>query len=597
MTPNSLRLKDKKIILICHFSATAFMQHLEEFLISQKVGKLLSIVHSLHPKEDKVGSYFYICQEGEIKKRHQAKILRVPELFHYLKDAILNVWWILQTREKWDLCIAANNLNAFSAIWLKRFGLIKKVVFYTVDFVPNRFENKLLNNFYHWIEKFAVTAADETWILSPRVREGRRKYLGLDKIFDKKQILVPEGVWIDRINRKPSYVDQYAAIFVGHLGKRMGIQFVIRAIPLVLKNIPNFKFVIIGKGDYRKELEKIVKKLKIENHVEFKGYIKDHREVERLIASSAVGIATYTKDESGLTFYADPAKTKVYLGCGIPVVMTNAFYNAHDIANAGAGIVVKDNYRDITRAITTIVEDKKRWQLYKKNALKFAKQFDYYIIFKSNLKRILSMIVLGQYKKDVFQKMGITFTRGKQLLDVGCGDCIDSKVFIEKYGLKTYGIDIYKHENVEKIKKLDFKKGSIFKIPYKNNFFDYVFLHDVLHHIDEGKQSQKRHFKALEELKRVCKKGGQIIILEANRYNPLFYIHMVKMRGHDHFRQSYFKKIIMTKFPNAKFKYFEAHSYPPFVLYPFKAFEYIMEKIPFLKPFLAYNLAIILKNG
>src|SRR3989344_1744409 len=186
-------------------------------------------------------------------------------------------------------------------------------------------------------------------------------------------------------------------------------------------------------------------------------------------------------------------------------------------------------------------------------------------------------MIPGQYKKDVFQKMGIAFKRSKQLLDVGCGDWID----------------VYKHENVEKIKKLNFKKGSIFNIPYRNGYFDYVFLHDVLHHIDEKRKSQRMHFKALDELKRVCKKGGQIIILEANRYNPLFYPHMVKMRGHNHFRQSHFKKIILTKFPHANFKYFEAHSYPPFLLYPFKIFEFIMENILFFRPFVAYNLAII----
>jgi len=385
---NSSFLKDKKVILICHFSSTAFMQHLEEFLIRNKVGKLLSIIHPLHPKEAHVGSHFYICKDGEIKKKYQIGVLIMPELFHYMKDSILNLWWIASSKEKWDLCIAANNLNAFSAIWLRKLGLIKKVVFYTVDFVPNRFNNKILNNFYHWVEKFAVTHADETWILSPRVREGRRKYLGLDKIFDQKQILVPEGVWIDRINRKQKNGDQRTAIFAGHLKERMGVQFVIRAIPLVLKKIPDFKFIIIGKGDYKEKLEKIVKKLKLEKHVMFKGYIKDHQQVEELIASCAVGVAPYTKDESNLTFYADPAKTKLYLGAGIPVVMTDTFYNAYDIEKAGAGIVARENEEKIARAIITILENKKRWQLYKKNALKFAKQFDHNLIFINNLKRI-----------------------------------------------------------------------------------------------------------------------------------------------------------------------------------------------------------------
>lgn len=203
------------------------------------------------------------------------------------------------------------------------------------------------------------------------------------------------------------------------------------------------------------------------------------------------------------------------------------------------------------------------------------------------------MTIKQLYKKDIFKKMDISYKRGSTLLDVGCGDGDDDRIFIEKYGLKVSGTDIYKDENIKNVKGLVFKKGSIYKIPFKDSSFDYIFLHDVLHHIDEKNQSIKLHLEGLSELKRVCKRGGKIIILEANRYNPLFYPHMVKMVGHNHFTQGYFIKIIRSIFPKVHFKHFEAHAYPLFVRYPFKIFEYIMEKVPFLKPFRAYNLAII----
>jgi len=127
----------------------------------------------------------------------------------------------------------------------------------------------------------------------------------------------------------------------------------------------------------------------------------------------------------------------------------------------------------------------------------------------------------GQYKNDIFNKVSINFERGKKLLDVGCGDGSDAEIFIKEFGVDTYGIDIYEHENIKNIKEFKFKKAGIFKIPFEDNFFDYVFLHDVLHHIDEEYQSYKKHIDGLKELKRVCKKDGCIIILEANKYNPL----------------------------------------------------------------------------
>ncbi|HBP51573.1 MAG: hypothetical protein UX03_C0010G0013 [Candidatus Woesebacteria bacterium GW2011_GWE1_45_18] len=205
-----------------------------------------------------------------------------------------------------------------------------------------------------------------------------------------------------------------------------------------------------------------------------------------------------------------------------------------------------------------------------------------------------NLLQYGQYKKDLFTKLNFKFKPGKTLLDVGCGDGSDSEIFINEYGLKTSGIDIYQNDRLKKLKNFKFKKGDIFKIPFPDSSFNYVFLHDVLHHIDENGQRKSKHLAGLKELKRVCKNGGTIVIVEGNRYNPLFYPHMVKMLGHNHFKQSYFKKIIQNIFPNAEFKYFEAHYYPQRFISFWKAYEYIMEKIV-PKNFLSYNVAIIMK--
>lgn len=201
------------------------------------------------------------------------------------------------------------------------------------------------------------------------------------------------------------------------------------------------------------------------------------------------------------------------------------------------------------------------------------------------------------YKSDIFRKIGIPFERGKKILDVGCGDCLDAKMFIQQYGMQTYGTDVYMHKNVRSIKGLIFKKGSIYKLPFKDNMFDYVFLNNVLHHIDEKHQRMSRHLKALHELKRVCKKKGVIIVLEANRYNPLFYPHMVLLGGHNHFTQLYFRKIFHMTFSNVMFRYFEAHVYPQLLRRLFVLYELLMEKFSFLQSFRAYNLAVINNNG
>lgn len=195
------------------------------------------------------------------------------------------------------------------------------------------------------------------------------------------------------------------------------------------------------------------------------------------------------------------------------------------------------------------------------------------------------------YKKKVFSQFEKEFIKKGKLLDVGCGDGSDAKIFTSM-GLEVFGIDVYEHKNIKGILGKRFKKASIYKLPFPDHSFDYVFEHDTLHHIDEEKQSFGQHVAGLEEMKRVCKKGGKIIVLEANRYNPLFYPHMVKMRKHEHFTQPYFVRLLETIAKKPKFVFFEAHVYPQNLLLPFTIYEKIMKSIPFLYPFRAYNLAI-----
>lgn len=386
-------LNGKHIVIACHYSATAFIQHLEEYLTESKLANVLYISHPLYPQKDPVGSFFRLTEKGRIVRSSSIKFPNIPAVIHYVKDALLDVVWVLTSFRVWDLYIGADNLNTFAGIILKRLGLVKRVVFYTVDFVPNRFSNKTLNNFYHWVEKFAVLYSDEVWILSPRVIEGRREILGLDKRYDKKQKLVPEGVWIERIERKPfEKINKQSAVFVGHLVERMGVQLVIESIPDIIKTNPKFMFIVIGKGEYRAQLEKLVKKLGVSKHVEFKGYVPDHKDVETIIALCGVGIATYTKeDASGLTYFADPAKTKLYLGAGLPVVMTDTFYNAYDIEKAGGGIVAGDNPVAVGKAIVSIIKNEKRLRKYRDDASSFAREFDHPKLFSDNLRRALSL--------------------------------------------------------------------------------------------------------------------------------------------------------------------------------------------------------------
>ena len=217
------------------------------------------------------------------------------------------------------------------------------------------------------------------------------------------------------------------------------------------------------------------------------------------------------------------------------------------------------------------------------------------MILTNNTEKVLNQIRY-QYTDEFFRKLRFTFQKNKKILDVGCGEARDGLFLKEKFQLKYFGIDIYKDKNIKKF-KINFKKAGIYSIPYPDNSFDYVFLRDVLHHIDEDKKNKRNLDKGFLELRRVCKKNGSIIICEGNRYNPIFYFHLVKRLGHDHFTHQHFKNIISRSFSkdSVSFSSFEQHAYPPQFKY---LYELVITMVEYFSPkrFLAYNIAIITKK-
>jgi ubiquinone/menaquinone biosynthesis C-methylase UbiE len=175
------------------------------------------------------------------------------------------------------------------------------------------------------------------------------------------------------------------------------------------------------------------------------------------------------------------------------------------------------------------------------------------------------------------------------LLDIGCGDGAFSRL-LSKHVRLVLGVDIISNPNWRKIRNrnVQFLIADACNLPFINECFDKIFEKDMLHHI-------KNHQKALKEIARVTRREGVAIFIEANRYNPILYFHMTLMKHHEHFTKKYFETLLLTAFRKCYFMSIESHVYPIKTKYILKLI-YILEdslsKIPFLKNYLAYNIAI-----
>ena len=386
-------IRDKKIVISTHVYTTGPAQDLREYLLKKKISKLLFLGHPLFYDKSLKDSGYELYMDRVCRKKVYSDIRKRNPFISYARSFLLNIFWVIVTGPKYDLYVGCNNLNALAGVFLRKLGFVKRVVYYVIDYNPRRFPNPIVNYLYHLVDRVCVRYSDETWNLSARMSEARKKYFNFSC---GSQRTVPVGVWVKRIKKPKDFehIDKHTLVYMGHVVKSKGVQYVLKAIPSIAKNFPDFKFGIIGKGDYEGELKRLVKELKIGKYVDFMGYIESHEEVENLMSTFSGAVALYEKYVDGnltFTYFADPAKIKNYLACGLPVLLTDVPHSARDIEKNKCGLIIDLEEECIANAVIRLMGNSENLKNYRKNAVKYSKKFDWDKIFESNINRVLGM--------------------------------------------------------------------------------------------------------------------------------------------------------------------------------------------------------------
>lgn len=118
-----------------------------------------------------------------------------------------------------------------------------------------------------------------------------------------------------------------------------------------------------------------------------------------------------------------------------------------------------------------------------------------------------------------------TWNGGSLILEAGCGVGAQTKIIApQNTDCKFFSIDI-SHESVIQaeeliknleIKNVEFLQADIFNLPFEDNYFDHLFLCFVLEHLS-------RPIVALQELKRVLKPNGTIMVIEGDHGSTYFH--------------------------------------------------------------------------
>lgn len=378
-------LKNKLIVEAGHVTEVyGPVQALRNYLM-KKSNEFIYITHPFsYSKLEGTAAEFY--NGGKIERTEKGHKRGKSQLIQWVRDVFFNVGFLMKSKKKADLFIGVDNLNALTGVIMKAFGKVDKVAYYIIDHMDRRFKNPLFNWFYGLIDGFACRGSDVIWSLSSRIAEAKNRKFRLKP---GKNIVVPVGIELDKVDKFTieEKLAKKTLVLMSMLDETKGVQLLIDAMQDVIKEVPQAELLIIGTGPYEPNLKEQAKKLNLEKSVKFLG-LMNHEQLFKFIPHERVSVAPYMDDPNNYTYYADPTKPKEYLGCGLPMVITDVPWIAEEVKNRPMGVVCKYRREELAAACVKLLRDEEFYKICLKNSLEFASGLSWERIYDETFGRI-----------------------------------------------------------------------------------------------------------------------------------------------------------------------------------------------------------------
>ena len=303
-----------------------------------------------------LSSEVQVYRKGRVVQEANLGVRSHPAPVRYASEIVRTIGYFMNFRPI-DVYIGIDPLNALAGIILKKRGRVEKAIFYTADYSPKRFGSPVLNQVYHWIDRYCVKHADEVWSVSTRICSVRRK-MGLP---DDKNIFLPNVPPDNALAGKNAKHDKYELITTGIIDRQLDFEGAIQAVAELAEEFPLLHLTIIGNGPEELALKMRAKELGVEKKVKFTGRLTLEKALEAQ-SGAGIGLALYT-GIWGFNEYGDSTKCREYFNFGLPVISTDTHSTVEDIKKWDAGIVVRRNVSEYKDAIRLILSDYQEYSL------------------------------------------------------------------------------------------------------------------------------------------------------------------------------------------------------------------------------------------
>jgi glycosyltransferase involved in cell wall biosynthesis len=375
------RIDESTFVIATNGFAEGPAQALRDYLVARNAGRVTVVNHPLVAEGG--NNHVVTTYSGAETKTREYRLPNKPP-YTYLLDPLIPLR--LPASTAW---FGFNNLAALRGLSRRRFGKTKKVYYWAVDFVPQRFGRGPATAAYSRVDQLVCSRVDARIELTAQALRGRTSALNLNVHAMAPAIVVPMGAWLGRTPKvTTSSWSEQRLVYLGHLVERQGVATLIESLPLLLEKHPLVRVDVIGSGPLESRLRDLARALDVNGHVEFHGFVTDHKDVERILARATIAVAPYVKDSESFTRFADPGKLKVYLAAGLPIVLTDVPPNAKELETAGAAILSDDKPEALAWAVERLLADENLWLAAHVAALEYAQQFDWNTVLGEGLAKL-----------------------------------------------------------------------------------------------------------------------------------------------------------------------------------------------------------------
>jgi glycosyltransferase involved in cell wall biosynthesis len=208
---------------------------------------------------------------------------------------------------------------------------------------------------------------------------------GIDK---DKIFVIKNGIDFDeflRFKSKKTQNKKLTISCVSRLIKTKRIDDLIKAVSIVINKGYNVKCIIVGDGQEKDNLINLTKELDIDKSVEFKGFVKKHTDVLKIINQSDIFCNPSSVEGFGITLIEA-------MSLGVPII-TSDIKPFKEINSNKVGLFFKlyDN-NDLAKKIIELSYDKQKLNLLSKNCIIESKKYNWKIISKDYLDYLKKII-------------------------------------------------------------------------------------------------------------------------------------------------------------------------------------------------------------